>query len=49
MEQMFYEASAFNGDLSLWDVSNVTTMRAMFREASAFDKATVENWDLLGN
>ena len=37
MSQMFYEASAFNGDISIWDVSNVTNMRFMFRQAYSFN------------
>ena len=36
MEAMFYEAEAFNKDLSKWDVSRVTDMQAMFYEAAAF-------------
>ena len=27
---MFHDAAAFNGDLSGWDVRNVTDMRSMF-------------------
>ena len=45
MEEMFQEASAFNGDLSSWDVSNVTTMEAMFCEASAFN-GDLSSWDV---
>ena len=33
---MFNGASAFNGDLSSWNTSNVTYMASMFNGASAF-------------
>ena len=36
MAYVFYDASAFNQDLSKWDVSAVTNMRSMFYGASAF-------------
>ena len=56
---MFSESPAFKGDLSSWDVSNVTNMEGMFREtkafngdmlrsASAFNRDTIKNWDLSG-
>jgi surface protein len=35
---MFGRASKFNGDLSLWDVSQVQNMYAMFYEASSFNQ-----------
>ena len=38
MSYMFYEATAFNQDLSGWDVSNVTDMNRMFRSATAFNQ-----------
>ena len=34
MDRMFDGASAFNADLSGWDVSSVTDMDSMFHEAS---------------
>ena len=37
MNQMFYGASAFNADISAWDVQRVTEMGSMFHGASAFD------------
>lgn len=44
---MFLAASAFNGDLSNWDVSNITNMNAMFRNAISFD-GNIGNW-ITGN
>jgi surface protein len=35
---MFEQALAFNGDISEWDVSNVTDMTAMFADAVAFNQ-----------
>jgi|APSaa5957512535_1039671.scaffolds.fasta_scaffold250070_2 surface protein len=29
---MFEDASSFNGDLSKWNVNNMTNMRRMFKE-----------------
>ena len=36
MRRMFYQASAFQSDLSQWNVSSVTNMEDMFAGASAF-------------
>ncbi len=47
MSYMFFQASAFNGDLSTWDVSNVTNMRSMLASASAFN-GDVSTW-VVGN
>ena len=38
MGGMFHEALSFNGDISTWDISGVTTMFGMFYSASAFDQ-----------
>ena len=35
----------FNGDISLWDVSNVTTMEYMFYECENFD-CDISKWDV---
>ena len=45
MRGLFVGATAFNGDLSQWDVANVTVMSCMFREASAFH-GDVSQWNV---
>ena len=45
MNYMFFGASAFNKDLSKWDVSAVTSMRLMFAYASAFNQ-DMSMWDV---
>merc|ERR1719378_494642 len=42
---MFYSALSFNGDVSSWDVSQVTNMESMFSSASSFN-GDVSSWDV---
>ena len=39
--------SAFNGDISSWDVSNVTAMQYMFYEANSFN-GDISDWNVSG-
>ncbi len=41
----FYEASAFNQDISGWDVSNVIDMENLFKRAYAFNQP-IGTWDV---
>jgi surface protein len=41
----FYEASAFNQDISGWDVGNVTDMENLFKRAYAFNQP-IGTWDV---
>jgi surface protein len=44
---MFGHCYNFNGDLSGWDVSSITNMKAMFNSASAFNQNITDwNWDV---
>ena len=45
MSHMFLGATSFNGDISTWNVSNVTNMRAMFYEATSFN-GDISTWDV---
>ena len=40
-----FEGTDFNGDISMWDVSNVTNMSGMFWVCKSFDK-DISNWDV---
>ncbi len=42
---MFRDAAAFDGDLSGWDVSNMTYMYGMFYDATVFD-SDLSGWDV---
>ncbi|NYJ27001.1 BspA family leucine-rich repeat surface protein [Allomuricauda sp. ARW1Y1] len=42
---MFYNASAFNGDLSQWEVGNVVDMRTTFGGATNFN-GDLSDWDV---
>ena len=44
MAELFKGKTNFNGDISTWDVSNVTTMEGMFEGAEKFNK-DVSKWD----
>ncbi|MEM6894777.1 MAG: BspA family leucine-rich repeat surface protein [Bacteroidota bacterium] len=45
MSAMFRNATTFNGDISKWDMSNVTDMGLMFRNAIAFNR-DISEWDV---
>ncbi|NLB63924.1 MAG: BspA family leucine-rich repeat surface protein [Fibrobacter sp.] len=45
MNYAFYGATAFNQDLSSWDVSNVQEMAGLFQKASSFDQ-DLSSWDV---
>jgi len=45
MNSVFFRASAFNADLSKWNVSIVNSMFAMFSEAISFN-ADLAGWDV---
>ena len=44
MQDMFFDAHAFNQDISFWDTTNVTNLDGMFYEATSFDK-DLSSWD----
>jgi surface protein len=43
MENMFRQATSFNGDISDWDVSSITGMTDMFRDATSFNQ-NLSDW-----
>ena len=45
MNNMFFNATNFNQDISSWDVSNVNTMSHMFVNASSFNQ-NIGSWDV---
>ena len=44
MSELF-KGSSFNGDISLWDVSNVENMNEMFKTATKFN-GDISKWDV---
>ena len=42
---MFLSASSFNGDISEWDVSGVTTMVGMYSQTISFN-SDISKWDV---
>ena len=49
MSSMFQDAALFNGDISGWRVSNVETMKDMFRDATSFKQTLHGNtWSTSG-
>ena len=42
---MFRGASSFNGDISDWDVSNVTNTEEMFNYATSFNR-DISGWNV---
>ncbi|KAL3756833.1 hypothetical protein ACHAWU_001345 [Discostella pseudostelligera] len=42
---MFFNATLFNGDLTGWDVSSITSMKSMFENALAFN-GDLSSWDV---
>jgi len=45
MSFMFSLANSFNGNVGVWDVSNVTNMSSMFGSATSFNQ-DLESWDV---
>ncbi|MBE33036.1 hypothetical protein CL647_02785 [bacterium] len=42
---MFYGATAFNQDISNWNISNVTNMEYMFYNATSFNQ-DISSWNV---
>ena len=45
MSRLFHKRTAFNQDISNWDVSNVNNMNSMFRDAESFNQP-IGDWDV---
>ena len=37
MDSLFHDSTSFNGDISSWDVSDVTSMISLFNNANEFN------------
>jgi hypothetical protein len=46
MNSLFYQASAFNADIGLWNVARVANMASMFRDATGFNQ-NLARWNVL--
>jgi len=46
MDSIFEGAACFYHDLSEWDVSNLISMRRMFREAACFNQNLATTWNM---
>jgi hypothetical protein len=44
LNEMFNGATIFNQNLSSWDVTNITSMNSMFRNAAAFTATGLNTW-----
>lgn len=47
--RLFDGCDLWNGDLSAWDVSEVTTFQETFRRCSAFNNNSIVGWDVSNN
>lgn len=45
MQDMFYDCTSFNGDVTNWDVSNVQDFNEMFGYCEVFNQP-IENWNM---
>ena len=45
MSRLFHKRTAFNQDISNWDVSNVNNMNSMFQDAESFNQP-IGDWDV---
>ena len=45
MERLFEDMTSFNGDISKWNVSNVSNMFEMFKGRLSFNKP-LNDWDV---
>ena len=44
MEQMFYLSIAFNQPIDKWNISKVTDMEFMFKDAKSFKQTLPDEW-----